>query len=946
MLLFLFLISVKTAPEGSIKCGQNLQLDCSWYDNCFFIEGTGDEIVVIPSELSNWALDRYNITNTGDKDITFRLNDTAYVENLFSMEFHSLGEGKIIFDPSEVVLPTEHVIFHIYDDPVRFDNFPNEGLDYSLHLYPTTSFPQTTSYPNIFTRLEIKTIGDETQGLSYPPIIDYAFSNWNILQDVRMSISSSSFPQYAFANCTSLRYFEVPSSLQMIGDHCFENCISFDSFNLRGDFQLSSFGNYSFYNCTALDRIDRARSCEITFGDYAFAYCISLDRILEEDSKFIIGENCFFGISIYSLDYCTSFQVANNDLGIILTEELGYFDLHVDGDLTQPFTLKLPPVTDLSIYIEEPVSVICENAFAQFTTFTICYMDIESTQLTSLPTLFGKCNKMTELTILSLTTIKFQSPLFVECLCLQTINCYDVFIPLDALPDATPSSIGIFMSGLYSKVFDGQIKIWPSVTHLLLHGMLDLIKSNAFDNHPNITFLSIIEISSDHFAFENNIIPSQIKSFEYSYANIDYFYSFQSDAIEEIFLAGEYSITQDAFKNFKNLKSLHLDSVTVPVNASDGLTKLTTLSLNTMVTASEGVFSNIKLENLTLNIDDLEYDIGDYINSFSFNLENLKTLRIATSIRAPFKVPLSANLNQLTTFGFSASRKLTVSSASQRSVQSDDDYALDLSVLGNPKIENIEIFSRIQTSCNQDLNSLFPGLKSVTIGEGMETLGSDLLTGLNSITLNLPSTMTEVDVSQLKAVPNLYVSAPAASPNYCFQDGVFYGPGYSSITGMVPQSEVVTIHEGPTTIPGDLFAGNSVVKGITIPSTVNYIESGAFSGCSNLENMRCESTKVDFGENVFDEGKEITVSVPEDYQGDSFGGSNIVKEDNPSGGNEESPDPSKGNDPLDGGAIAGIVIAVVVVIAAICIGVFLYLKKKNTSSASSGSSSSSGEAKV
>ena len=109
-----------------------------------------------------------------------------------------------------------------------------------------------------------------------------------------------------------------------------------------------------------------------------------------------------------------------------------------------------------------------------------------------------------------------------------------------------------------------------------------------------------------------------------------------------------------------------------------------------------------------------------------------------------------------------------------------------------------------------------------------------------------------------------------------------------------------------------------------------------------------QTLKVDFGENIFDEGKEITVSVPEDYQGDNFGGSNIVKEDNPSGGNEESPDPSKGNDgdPLDGGAIAGIVIAVVVVIAAICIGVFLYLKKKNTSSASSGSSSSSGEAKV
>ena len=485
------------------------------------------------------------------------------------------------------------------------------------------------------------------------------------------------------------------------------------------------------------------------------------------------------------------------------------------------------------------------------------------------------------------------------------------------------------------------------------------IKANLFEKYPNITKLVIDGNYNPLFTvqFENNIIPPQIKTLNYSNARLDVFLQYQSNSIEDLHLENLYQsdntspapITKTTFTYFKSLKSLTLCHVTInEPDALDDLTELKSLTIgNRDIDIVEGLFNKLKLENLTLNIESSVPEIGEYINSFGFNFDNLKTLRIQSNLDIPFTTPIQG-LKQLTTFGFSNNYTLVASSESNKRITQSEEKAIHLSVLGNSIIENIEIFASTETTCNYNTLSYFPNVKTITLGEGIEQYSDSLLQGLESITLSLPSTMTEVNATALKEIPNIYVIAPPANPNYCFGDGVFYSTGYSTIVEIIPQSEVITIHEGPTTIPDNMFSNNGIVKNISLPSTLNQIESGAFSGCSNLENMRCESTKVDFGENIFDEGKEITVSVPEDYQGDNFGGSNIVKEDNPSGGNEESPDPSKGNDgdPLDGGAIAGIVIAVVVVIAAICIGVFLYLKKKNTSSASSGSSSSSNEAKV
>ena len=279
-------------------------------------------------------------------------------------------------------------------------------------------------------------------------------------------------------------------------------------------------------------------------------------------------------------------------------------------------------------------------------------------------------------------------------------------------------------------------------------------------------------------------------------------------------------------------------------------------------------------------------------------------------------------LPNLVSIGFPIGTQLqATSSSSKRSLKST--------------VENLEFDRKKITSItyydgdgenNYETMEEFPNVKNITL-DSLLTVSDNIIKDFSG-TLTLPTSFN-VDKSFIDKInqQGITIMANEINDNYNFADGVFYERGFREITGIVPQSETVVIREGIKNINKDLFSNNEKIKSLTLPSTVETIEDGAFKGCSSLSYVRCESESVQTGSSIFDDSSKVTVSVPPTYEGDSFGGADVIKEDLAGPSESDDLNPNEPDDP-NVGLIVGVVIAVVVVVAVIVVGVICFINKR------------------
>lgn len=142
-------------------------------------------------------------------------------------------------------------------------------------------------------------------------------------------------------------------------------------------------------------------------------------------------------------------------------------------------------------------------------------------------------------------------------------------------------------------------------------------------------------------------------------------------------------------------------------------------------------------------------------------------------------------------------------------------------------------------------------IKTVTISEGITTIGQEAFVGCENITsVKMPSSLTKIGDGAFVACSNLKtVTIPEGvtsigSEAFCDCVRLISIDLPSSVTsigyaafGDCTSLEKVVIPEGVKTIEYNLFYGCTNLEDVTIPSSVTYIGSKAFSGCSNLEAM-------------------------------------------------------------------------------------------------------------
>ena len=179
-------------------------------------------------------------------------------------------------------------------------------------------------------------------------------------------------------------------------------------------------------------------------------------------------------------------------------------------------------------------------------------------------------------------------------------------------------------------------------------------------------------------------------------------------------------------------------------------------------------------------------------------------------------------------------------------------------------------------------------LESVTMGDGVTTIQSYAFSGCTSLkAITIPDGVTSIGSRTFENCSSL--------ESVTMGDGVTSIGGYA-FSGCTSLKEI-TIPDGVTSIGGYAFQGCSELAEITIPGSVTSIEEATFQNCTSLESVtmgdgvtsidiyafnNCTSltsivyegtTEPTIGDYVFSGiSAEATVTVPADYEDDSFGG--------------------------------------------------------------------------
>ena len=134
----------------------------------------------------------------------------------------------------------------------------------------------------------------------------------------------------------------------------------------------------------------------------------------------------------------------------------------------------------------------------------------------------------------------------------------------------------------------------------------------------------------------------------------------------------------------------------------------------------------------------------------------------------------------------------------------------------------------------------FTNIKTFEFGSEVEKIPANLcygLTGLTSVTI--PNSVTEIGYDAFSGTA-WYNNQP---------DGLVYaGPVAYKYKGIMPSGTSIVLKEGTTGITASAFSGCSGLTSVTIPSSVKYIGSNAFSSSNELTEVvwNAESCNIDY----------------------------------------------------------------------------------------------------
>ncbi len=272
--------------------------------------------LVSDGSIRAWGSNEFN-----QSTLPFKAEDNKDFMSIIAGGYHSIAikyDGKIIIwginDKGQLNIPSKLNIFNI--------KFLAAGYYYSL-LFITTilkvslngsiikynGYWKNINIPDTINDVKIKYIGQNafestnitkiTIPNSVLSIGDFAFSGATNLKEIIIDSLSSEMQvigNNVFNNCSSLTKITIPNSVSSIGDFAFSGATNLKEIIIDGlASKIEVIGNNVFNNCSSLTKITIPNSV-LSIGDFAFSGATNLKEIIIDGlaSKIeVIGNNAF-----------------------------------------------------------------------------------------------------------------------------------------------------------------------------------------------------------------------------------------------------------------------------------------------------------------------------------------------------------------------------------------------------------------------------------------------------------------------------------------------------------------------------------------------------------------------------------------------------------------------------------------------------------------------------
>jgi hypothetical protein len=676
---------------------------------------------------------------------------------------------------------------------------------------------------------------------SVTSIGDYAFYGCRYLTSIIISEGVKTIGSDAFEKCFRLKSVTIPDSVTNIGSSAFSGCMNLTDINIPKN--VTRIENRVFEGCEELTSVNIPDGVT-SIGDSAFSHCDSLTSVTIPKGVTIIGDSAFFYcnklVEVYNLSsldivagsedngsvgyYAKAIHTAADEDSIISITEDGYkfiedkegnaYLIGYDGTSSK---LVLPETYNgrsyaikesafegrnhiTSVTIPKGVTSIGDNAFS------FCYRLIEVYNLSSLDIVAGSGDN---------GSVGY----YAEVIHTATDEDSMISITKDGYKFIEDKDGNAYLIG-----YDGTSSelILPET----YNGRSYAIGASAFSDYYDLTSVTIPDgvTGIGAFAFESCLllkhvnIPNSVKSIGEQAFGACY-------ALVNIEIPESVTSIGDALFN----ACLGLTSVTLPNNMESigeytftYCISLTSVKIPDKVTIiGEGAFMSC-FNLMSVNIPDTVTVIGEEAFSYCINLTNITIPESVTSIASAFEGCLSLKYNTY-------------------------DNALYLGKDTNPYLVLVKAVDADITSCNIHSDTKFicasafhdcSDLMSITIPEGVTSIGNDAFRGCSSLTsITIPDSVTGIINGLAFYGCSSLTSVIIGNGITSIENNAFYMCG--SLTSVI-------IGDGVTSIGNSAFMSCISLTSVTIGKGVKNINGFAFSGCAELSDIYYKGTKEEW----------------------------------------------------------------------------------------------------